>query len=119
MCSFSLRELSLRTRRPRSAHLPQTLRPGSYREEAPARRVARRSGGAAAPPRSAQDRARRPRRQARATGDQGRPLRCRYAQVRAMKGVLAAAVLVVALMAVIKDGRVMRKTGLSGSCTAV
>jgi hypothetical protein len=36
-----------------------------------------------------------------------------------MKGVLATAAIVVALMVVIKDGRLMRKMGLSGSCTAV
>jgi hypothetical protein len=36
-----------------------------------------------------------------------------------MKGVLVCAVIVVALMAVIKDGRVTRKLGLSGSCVSV
>jgi hypothetical protein len=36
-----------------------------------------------------------------------------------MKGVLAVAALVVALMVVIKDGRVLRKMGLSGSCVGV
>jgi hypothetical protein len=36
-----------------------------------------------------------------------------------MKGVLVAAILLVALMAAIKDGRVLRETGLTGSCTAV
>jgi hypothetical protein len=36
-----------------------------------------------------------------------------------MKGVLATAAIVVALMVVIKDGRLMRKMGLSGSCAAV
>ena len=41
------------------------------------------------------------------------------ADTHKMKGVLVCAVLVVALMAVIKDGRVLRKMGLSGSCTAV
>ena len=41
------------------------------------------------------------------------------ADTHKMKGVLVCAVLVVALMAVIKDGRVLRKMGLSGSCAAV
>jgi hypothetical protein len=35
-----------------------------------------------------------------------------------MKGVLAVAALVVALMVVIKDGRVLRKMGLSGPASA-
>jgi hypothetical protein len=36
-----------------------------------------------------------------------------------MKGVLVCAALVVALMVVIKDGRITRKLGLSGSCVSV
>jgi hypothetical protein len=36
-----------------------------------------------------------------------------------VKGVLVVAVLVVALMASIKDGRVLRKAGLTGSCSSV
>jgi hypothetical protein len=36
-----------------------------------------------------------------------------------MKGVLVVAVLAVALMASIKDGRVLREAGLTGSCSAV
>jgi len=36
-----------------------------------------------------------------------------------MKAVLAFAVVVLALMLVIKDGRLLRQTGLSGSCASV
>jgi hypothetical protein len=36
-----------------------------------------------------------------------------------VKGVLVGAALVLALMIVIKDGRVTRKMGLSGSCASV
>jgi hypothetical protein len=36
-----------------------------------------------------------------------------------VKGVLVCAAIVVALMVVIKDGRVTRKLGLSGSCVSV
>jgi hypothetical protein len=36
-----------------------------------------------------------------------------------MKGVLVCGLLIFALMAVIKDGRVLRKAGLTGGCTAV
>ncbi len=36
-----------------------------------------------------------------------------------MKGVLALAAVVLALMIVIKDGRLLRQAGLSGSCTRV
>ena len=36
-----------------------------------------------------------------------------------MKGVLVSAAIVIALMAAIKDGRVLRKAGLTGRCTAV
>jgi hypothetical protein len=36
-----------------------------------------------------------------------------------MKGVLVSAAVVVALMGAIKDGRVLRKAGLTGHCTAV
>ena len=36
-----------------------------------------------------------------------------------MKGVLVVAALIVALMAGIKDGRVMRKAGLTGGCSGV
>jgi hypothetical protein len=36
-----------------------------------------------------------------------------------MKSVAAAAVLIVALMVAIKDGRVLRAAGLTGRCTAV
>ena len=36
-----------------------------------------------------------------------------------VKGVLACAAIVLALMVVIKDGRVTRKLGLSGSCVSV
>jgi hypothetical protein len=36
-----------------------------------------------------------------------------------MKGVLVVAALIVCLMAVIKDGRLLRRAGLSGSCTAI
>jgi hypothetical protein len=41
------------------------------------------------------------------------------ADTHKMKGVLACAVIVVALMVVIKDGRVTRKLGLAGSCVSV
>src|SRR5438132_7811955 len=40
-------------------------------------------------------------------------------RIRKMKGVLALAAVVLALMVVIKDGRLLRKTGLSGSCVTV
>ena len=36
-----------------------------------------------------------------------------------MKGVVVCAVIVVALMAVIKDGRMTRKLGLAGSCVSM
>jgi hypothetical protein len=36
-----------------------------------------------------------------------------------MKGVILSAVVIVALMAAIKDGRALRTTGLTGGCTAV
>ena len=36
-----------------------------------------------------------------------------------MKGVLVVAVLVLALMATIKDGRALHKLGLTGGCTTV
>jgi hypothetical protein len=36
-----------------------------------------------------------------------------------VKGVLVCAAIVVALMAVIKDGRLTREMGLSGSCVSV
>ena len=36
-----------------------------------------------------------------------------------MKGVLLCALLVVALMVAVKDGRVLRKAGLTGDCTAI
>jgi hypothetical protein len=36
-----------------------------------------------------------------------------------MKSVLVCGLLIFALMAVIKDGRVLRKAGLTGGCTAV
>jgi hypothetical protein len=36
-----------------------------------------------------------------------------------MKGVLVVAALIVCLMAVIKDGRLLRRAGLSGSCATV
>ena len=36
-----------------------------------------------------------------------------------MRAVLVAAVMIVALMVVIKDGRAMRKVGLVGSCISV
>jgi hypothetical protein len=38
---------------------------------------------------------------------------------RVMKGVLVSAAVVIALMAAIKDGRVLRQAGLTGKCTAV
>jgi len=36
-----------------------------------------------------------------------------------MKGVLIAACLILVFMALIKDGRILRQAGLSGSCSAV
>ena len=36
-----------------------------------------------------------------------------------MRGVLVAAVLIVALMVAVKDGRLMRKAGLTGGCTMI
>jgi hypothetical protein len=36
-----------------------------------------------------------------------------------MRGVLVAAVLIVAVMVVIKDGRLLRQAGLTGGCHAV
>jgi hypothetical protein len=36
-----------------------------------------------------------------------------------MRGVIVAAALIVALMILIKDGRVLRKAGLTGGCAAV
>jgi hypothetical protein len=36
-----------------------------------------------------------------------------------MKGVLACGILIFALMVAIKDGRVLRKAGLTGGCTSV
>jgi hypothetical protein len=36
-----------------------------------------------------------------------------------MRGVLIGAVLIFALMLVIKDGRLMRKAGLNGGCTVI
>jgi hypothetical protein len=36
-----------------------------------------------------------------------------------MKGVLVVAALIVALMAAIKDGRVLRQAGLTGGCSTV
>src|SRR5438128_9262928 len=40
-------------------------------------------------------------------------------RIRKMKGVLALAAVVLALMIVIKDGRLLRKAGLAGSCVTV
>jgi hypothetical protein len=42
--------------------------------------------------------------------DNGRPL---------MKGVLVVGLVIFALMAAIKDGRILRKAGLTGGCTAI
>ncbi|TMJ94041.1 MAG: hypothetical protein E6G67_10645 [Actinobacteria bacterium] len=36
-----------------------------------------------------------------------------------MKGVLVAAALILAFMVAIKDGRILRKTGLTGGCSAM
>ena len=36
-----------------------------------------------------------------------------------MKGVIVAAALILAVMAVIKDGRLLRSAGLAGSCVSV
>jgi hypothetical protein len=36
-----------------------------------------------------------------------------------MRGVIVAAAMIVALMVMVKDGRALRKIGLTGSCTAV
>jgi hypothetical protein len=36
-----------------------------------------------------------------------------------MRGVVVAAILIFALMVAVKDGRLMRKAGLSGGCTVI
>jgi hypothetical protein len=41
------------------------------------------------------------------------------ADKKGMRGVLVAAILVFALMIAIKDGRLMRKAGLTGGCTVL